>query len=111
MIEHTPGEMKVTARWTTRDSFLVVPSQEPSGKDITGNCYLITNAREVPHECADPQCPGNVTRRKLKAFDGLLAFVEKVMSRGHATDCDPWPEKSCTCLTDEAATLIAKAKE
>jgi hypothetical protein len=72
---------------------------------------LIELAPTAPHECSDPDCPGNVNRRKLLAFDGLLALAQKIADRGHSADCDPWPEKECTCLVDEARTVIAKAKQ
>ena len=32
---------------------------------------------EVPHECDNPECPGNKTRRKLANHDWLVAEMEK----------------------------------
>lgn len=42
------------------------------------NAILIALAPTAPHECDDPECPGNVNRRKLEAFDGLLTQFERI---------------------------------
>lgn len=33
------------------------------------------DGREVPHLCADPECPGDINRRKLELFDRLQALA------------------------------------
>jgi len=40
--------------------------------DVTIHAMLIPRSHEVPHKCDDPNCPGNVNRRKLATFDKLL---------------------------------------
>lgn len=50
---------------------------------------------------------------KLAAFDGLLAFVQKIADDEHDDSCDLYaiePDK-CTCYVDEARHLVAKANE
>lgn len=100
MIEHTPGPWKyLTPRSglkRTQDiaifalngqqvanvhSGAMPHQQRPDHKEAEGNADLIMKAREVPHECSNPQCPGNVHRRKLKAFDGLLDVCERFYSQ------------------------------
>lgn len=36
-------------------------------------------APTAPHECADPQCPGNVNRRKLEAYPDLVNGTHKTV--------------------------------
>jgi hypothetical protein len=50
-------------------------------------------APTAPHECSDPQCPGDVNRRKLAAFDGLLSATQKTAA---------WL-LDCAALNDEEA--------
>lgn len=76
---------------------LVEHSREPSGycatqAELDGNIALLGRHTEVPHECNDSECPGNLNRLRLAAADeiciaysvlivevtGLLDFVERV---------------------------------
>lgn len=41
---------------------------------------LVKRALEVPHACPDPTCPGDINRRKLAAFDALLAACKAAMT-------------------------------
>ena len=39
-------------------------------------------ALEVPHECDDPKCPGNINRQKLEMFDEMydaMGWMRKAM--------------------------------
>ncbi len=51
-----------------------------SAAAFNGNTYLCKRTTEVPHECADPICPGNVNRLKLEAVDDLLSALDDVRS-------------------------------
>lgn len=37
--------------------------------------------REAPHECSDPNCPGNVNRLKLESYDNLLLRLHTLQER------------------------------
>lgn len=39
---------------------------------------LICLAPTAPHSCADPQCPGDINRRKLQAAEEMVALIQKV---------------------------------
>lgn len=75
MIEHTPGELSVTAQ---QDGFFVVPVARGPCKEVVGNVAILTLAQTAPHECDNPECPGDVNRRRLEAFEGLLAACTDV---------------------------------
>ena len=40
------------------------------------NAELIALAPTAPHDCADPDCPGAVNKRKLEAFPEMLEALE-----------------------------------
>ena len=46
---------------------------------MTADLYAI--AAYAPHSCGDPLCPGEVNRRKLEAFDGLLEAAKHTHDR------------------------------
>ena len=48
---------------------------------------LVERTHEVPHECDLPGCPGPENKRKLEAFEELLARVQGWMQRGHMKGC------------------------
>ena len=106
MIYHTPGDMSVIVH---ADGFSVVPSGQPLITDVVGNADLLRVAHTAPHECSDPQCPGNLNRRKLEAFDGLLAFIEMIAGSEHAGSCFKELGQECTCDVDAAQALVTKA--
>lgn len=37
-----------------------------------GDIELLSRIAEVPHECDDPECPGNINRQKLAMFDEMI---------------------------------------
>lgn len=40
--------------------------------------YRLSNRyMEVPHECDDPKCPGNINRQKLEMFDEMLSTLRE----------------------------------
>lgn len=73
---------------------------------------LMAKAREAPHECTDPQCPGDVNRLKLEAYPKLLGIAMEVV-RMHAVTSADWPGSDWRSmvgdLAGEARDAIAKA--
>lgn len=45
-------------------------------------CHVCSERSGViaPHACDEPDCPGPVNKRKLEAFDQLLAACEAILS-------------------------------
>ena len=59
----------------------------------------------APHDCGDPTCPGVINKRKLEAFDDMLALLQAVL-----IDIEgPQPGMSEWAMKVRAA--IAKATE
>ena len=112
MIEHTPGELNITVQ---QDGFFVVPRRKPSGKELVGNFDLLTMVLAAPHECSDPQCPGNVNRRKLEAFDRLLAVCERYHAQFrkevHRDEVTALSLVEASSLYNDACAALAKAQE
>ena len=48
----------------------------------TGNAELIATAQTAPHECDDPDCPGNINRKKLEALDVLIDACRDALNSG-----------------------------
>jgi hypothetical protein len=42
-----------------------------------GDAILMMYSRSVPHRCSDPQCPGDVNRRKLEAYMAIKAAYDE----------------------------------
>lgn len=42
-----------------------------------GDAVLLAHIAEVPHECDDPKCPGNINRQKLEMFDEMLSALRE----------------------------------
>ena len=82
-IEHTKNELTVIERG----------HEWEDGTDA----WCIVNS---PHKCSVPDCPGDLNRRKLEMFDGLLEALTRVYLKG----C--WAAET----GDEIGNLIAKAK-
>lgn len=85
MIEHTKGSWKARGRLVhseSDDSLIaaVYPATQQDEAVAKANAHLAAKACEAPHECSDPQCPGNVNRRKLEAYDGLLAAYNAILA-------------------------------
>lgn len=77
----------------------------------------LDRVREIPHECSDPDCPGNETRRKLEAYDGLLNVCERFYAELSAASKPTHPGETvfldgvAGILLTDAYVAIAKAKE
>jgi hypothetical protein len=85
--QHTSGEWRYTCRgkigewavYARKGSETVVIAHlglDTAGDNTYGgereaNVRMLKEAKAAPHECDDPQCPGNVNRLKLEAFDEL----------------------------------------
>lgn len=52
--------------------------KDEDAKLTRDDAALMLKGRQVPHECDDPGCPGNITRKKLKALSELLEASAKV---------------------------------
>jgi hypothetical protein len=81
-----------------------------------GNAHLIATACAAPHECSDPQCPGNVNWRKLELFDELLAafkvFTDEVSTSHRALGPHRCEDVRPVCPDiDAARAAIVKATE
>ena len=48
-----------------------------TSKDCLHRAKLIAAAPTAPHECDDPDCPGNINRKKMEAYPGLLAACKE----------------------------------
>lgn len=108
MIEHTPGPWMKNYPyvWSENDhgSYRVhcTFSTNVWGNDGNctpeeenrGNARLVAAVHTAPHECADPQCPGNVNRRKLEAFDELLAAATNL---AYSLNSTPKSGPTCWC--------------
>ena len=58
-----------------RQPLIAVVSMRPDG---AGNCVLLSIAPTAPHFCADPQCPGEINRRKLEAAEELAKVCREI---------------------------------
>ena len=54
----------------------VVHGADPWGWERVPRSELVALACGSPHDCDVPNCPGPVNKRKLEAFDELLAALE-----------------------------------
>lgn len=110
MIEHTPGEFRVTAQ---QDGFFVVPDRRPSGKDLVGNVDLLTTATTAPHECSDPQCPGNVNRLKVEACASLFCACTKLLAEydGCSGPCEFGDRAIAETLIEGVRTAVGNAMQ
>lgn len=85
MIEHTRDDWEVrptTEPCDIRDGYEIV------SKNLGGviayvnneeNACVMACGHEAPHECADPQCPGDINRRKLEAYPDLVNGTHKTV--------------------------------
>lgn len=76
----------------------------------------VFNGYEAPHDCADPDCPGNRNRLKLELFDEMLAALEDAVECGmvpksSAADGGANKYSSQVKAADKIRSAIAKAKE
>ena len=124
MIRHTPGDWVLEANgpcWNLRspdrvDHFLVLVGMLHNNPgELKANAHLIATARTAPHECADTQCPGNINRRKLEAFDGLLAVCEQYHTQFrkevHRDGATALSLVDASALYSDATAAIANAKK
>lgn len=56
---------RVIGETVIRDSVKATAEEE-------GNACLLGLSPTAPHHCADALCPGDVNRRRLEAYDGLV---------------------------------------
>ena len=78
------------------------------------NAELIALAPTAPHDCADPDCPGAVNKRKLEAFPEMLEALREAESHlaeelADARFSAVHPGGHCPVL-DRVRAALAKAK-
>lgn len=93
---------------------------------------LVDRWREVPHDCDDPECPGNVNRQRLEAFEDMRealeswrAFDDHFATSSYCEYCDSHADKNedgvpieqvrhdvdCPIILTRAALAKAKGAE
>lgn len=125
MIEHTKdlwtsqkGVFREEVVSLDRNNFSTFVANCGTNADSASNTLQIVAdhkaAINAPHECADPQCPGDINRRKLAAFDGLLWIAVEVV-RMHCVTSADWPGSDWRNMVGDLAGVaeaaIAKAQE
>ena len=92
MIEHTPGEWELTSSADPDQDLSIIGRgpvvsgviasirtqwmHEPQRREQNANADLLALAPTAPHECSDPDCPGNRNRLKLAAGEELLSWLK-----------------------------------
>lgn len=117
--EHAPGPWYVPA-WNALRVVMKERGHEyiqaivaPTGRTKAGhsegraNAKLTALAPTAPHKCPDPQCPGNVNRRKLELYGELLAFIKPLASElsDGVTLSRSWE------LSERVGAALARAEE
>ena len=90
---------------------VVTDGRETSPGHWPGNTRLLALAPTAPHHCADGRCPGEVNRRKLAAFAGLFALLEREVAyrndraiadgRPYDVKTALWKDWACRFCVDE----------
>lgn len=57
-------------------------SRSVCGDEHEANARIITAAPNVPHECDDPKCPGNINRQKLALYDEMERVLHETLKHG-----------------------------
>ena len=75
-----------------------------------GNAVMLVTdiATTAPHHCDDPKCPGNITRRKLEAFEEMrqaLAALLLLDARMHYLAEFSYMPQDSVAIIDARATL------
>ena len=91
----------------------------PWGWGEVGTVELVALACTAPHDCNARGCPGPVNKRKLEAFDDLLAALELLLDQetnlaGECGWCFLSPFGNCerpSCPGVIARAALAKTKE
>ena len=52
------------------------------------NAALIALAPTAPHDCDDPQCPGDINRRKLESFDEIYTLAGLLLCEVEEHSCE-----------------------
>ena len=63
----------------------------------------------APHHCMMPDCPGPVNKRKLEAFEDLLAALEAISDAWANKSPLSWQPEGHFQLLDQARAAIARA--
>ena len=82
----------------------------PDGVHFSDYGCLEEVARTAPHDCDVPGCPGPVNKRKLEAFDSLLAALEAIQGDfvGHWIGC---PARKLKPFTNEPVGMCPGTKD
>ena len=124
-LKHTPGPWlfdPAYAQWgqvVRGESIGVIASAirhgHPHHTKDAGNNLLLALAPTAPHHCADPNCPGDINRRKLEAIDEMRQVMSTVLtiyphfaachSLRQAADVENPP--ACDCWQKRARAALA----
>lgn len=77
---------------------------QPNEKD---DATLLARVLEIPHECDDPLCPGNINRQKMNLFNAMLAILERIDA---GLDADSHPVLSLPSVVSFARALITSSE-
>ena len=80
-------------------------------KILTDHYHLV--APTAPHSCDVPDCPGPVNKRKLEAFDDLLAALTKIATApegAYSRDKEQYLKNVIAWCQETAEAAIAKAQ-
>lgn len=75
-IKHSPGPFWESAHCLVSAENFVVCEKIRDREDYR----LLVSADHAPHVCANPNCPGDINRRKLELWDELSAFVKRIVN-------------------------------
>ncbi len=67
-----------TIKHTPAKTFMFYTAPHLTLREITENAPLVNIITTAPHEC-DPECPGEINRRKLEAAEGLLEAAKNAL--------------------------------
>ena len=86
----------------------------PWGWGEVGTVELVALACTAPHDCNARGCPGPVNKRKLEAFDELLAALTKIATApegAYSRDKEQYLKNVIEWCQETAQAAIAKAQE
>ena len=87
-LNHTPGKWVAKGSRVARSGtkMFICEVFRDSVATAIGNTALIALAPTAPHDCDDPQCLGNVNRRKLEAITEAASHLLVALLQVHPSD-------------------------
>ena len=91
--EHTPGPWNRaygSRFWHSHDAGVTGPdgilvasaidfNEYARDEEVEANARLIAAAPEAPHDCGNPDCPGQINKRKLDVYPELLEALRNLV--------------------------------